>query len=291
MTMSTGTPRRSSSGTTAAALPTTPDGQRPARRAWPPAPARRASSRGSATRVEVAGARPGAPGASGSTSTIRQTPPFMVTASGCAPPIPPQPAVSVSVPARRAAEALGGHRRERLVGALQDALGADVDPRAGGHLAVHGQAERLQPAELRPGGPVADQVGVGDQYPGRPLVGPEHADRPARLHQHRLVVGERGAGCAPGRGRTASPARPCRCRRRPPGPRGARPPPGRGCSAASAARPPAASPARCGWYLVGHGSRLLLSGLRWVGGAGGCGRGGRYAPVGGVVGGQWRAGR
>ena len=36
----------------------------------------------------------------GSTSTIRQAPPFMVTASGCAPPMPPQPPVSVSVPAR-----------------------------------------------------------------------------------------------------------------------------------------------------------------------------------------------
>jgi hypothetical protein len=30
---------------------------------------------------------------------MRQAPPFMVTASGCAPPMPPQPAVSVSVPA------------------------------------------------------------------------------------------------------------------------------------------------------------------------------------------------
>ena len=34
-----------------------------------------------------------------STSTMRQAPPFIVTASGCAPPMPPQPAVSVSVPA------------------------------------------------------------------------------------------------------------------------------------------------------------------------------------------------
>ena len=36
------------------------------------------------------------------------------------------------------------------------------------------------------------QVGVGEQHPGRPLVRPEDADRPARLHQHRLVVLERG---------------------------------------------------------------------------------------------------
>ncbi len=31
-------------------------------------------------------------------STQMTTPPFMVTASGCAPPIPPRPAVSVIVP-------------------------------------------------------------------------------------------------------------------------------------------------------------------------------------------------
>ena len=91
----------------------------------------------------------------------------------------------------RAAEPLGGDGGERLVGALQDALGADVDPRAGGHLAVHGQAEVLEAAELRPGRPVADEVRVGDQHPRRPLVGLQHADRAARLDEHRLVVGER----------------------------------------------------------------------------------------------------
>ena len=77
---------------------------------------------------------------------------------------------------------------ERLVGALQDALGADVDPRAGGHLPVHGEPERVQPAELVPVGPVADQVGVGDEHARRHLVGLEHADRLAALHQQRLVV-------------------------------------------------------------------------------------------------------
>ena len=33
-------------------------------------------------------------------STQMTTPPFIVTASGCAPPMPPSPAVSVIVPAR-----------------------------------------------------------------------------------------------------------------------------------------------------------------------------------------------
>ena len=34
-----------------------------------------------------------------STSTHSATPSFIVTASGCAPPMPPRPAVSVTVPA------------------------------------------------------------------------------------------------------------------------------------------------------------------------------------------------
>ena len=95
---------------------------------------------------------------------------------------------------QRAVEPLVGDGGERLEGALEDALGADVDPRAGGHLAVHRQAEVLEPAELLPVGPVADQVGVGDQHPRRPRVGPHHADRLAGLHEHRLVVLERGQG-------------------------------------------------------------------------------------------------
>ena len=84
-------------------------------------------------------------------------------------------------------EAFGRDGGEGLVGALQDALGADVDRRPGGHLAVHGQAQRLQPAELGPGGPVADQVGVGQQHPGCPFVGAEHGDRSTGLHEHGLV--------------------------------------------------------------------------------------------------------
>ena len=94
-------------------------------------------------------------------------------------------------PGEGAAELLGGDGGERLVGALEDALGADVDPGTGRHLAVHGQAEGLQAAELLPVGPVADQVGVGDQHARRPLVGLHHADRAAGLDEHRLVLLER----------------------------------------------------------------------------------------------------
>ena len=94
---------------------------------------------------------------------------------------------------QRAVEPLGGHRGERLVRALQDALGADVDPGAGGHLAVHGQAQSF--SSRRNSGQVAQsptRLELAISTRGRPLVRTEHADRPPGLHQHRLVVLERG---------------------------------------------------------------------------------------------------
>jgi hypothetical protein len=91
-------------------------------------------------------------------------------------------------PGEGATEPFRGNGGEGLIGALEDPLGADVDPGAGGHLAVHGQAELLQAAELRPVGPVGDQVGVGDEHPGSPFVGAEDPDRPAGLDQHGLIT-------------------------------------------------------------------------------------------------------
>ncbi|MCY1397970.1 hypothetical protein D9M71_129940 [compost metagenome] len=76
---------------------------------------------------------------------------------------------------------------EGFIGALDDALAADVDPAAGGHLAVHGQALGVQFVEVFPGGPVRHQVGVGDQHARGVGVGLEHADRLAGLHQQGLV--------------------------------------------------------------------------------------------------------
>ena len=77
---------------------------------------------------------------------------------------------------------------EGLVGALDDALAADVDPRSGGHLAVHHQALALELVEVIPIGPMGHQVGVGDQHPRRVGVGPEDSDRLARLDQQGLVA-------------------------------------------------------------------------------------------------------
>ena len=82
---------------------------------------------------------------------------------------------------------LARHLDEGFVGALNDALAADVDPRAGRHLAVHHEALAIELVEMLPGRPARHEVGVGDQHPRRIGVGAEHAHRLARLHQQRLV--------------------------------------------------------------------------------------------------------
>jgi hypothetical protein len=79
---------------------------------------------------------------------------------------------------------------EGFVGALHDALAADVDPRAGRHLPVHHQALAVELVEVLPGGPLRHQVRVGDQHARRVGMGAQDRDRLAGLHQQRLVLGE-----------------------------------------------------------------------------------------------------
>jgi hypothetical protein len=87
-----------------------------------------------------------------------------------------------------------GDRGEGFVGALEDALRADVDPAAGRHLAVHRQAAVFEVAELVPRGPGRHEQRIGDDDARRPRVGPEHRDRFARLHDQGLVVIEAAEG-------------------------------------------------------------------------------------------------
>ncbi len=47
---------------------------------------------------------------------------------------------------------------ERLKRSLHDPLAADVDPRAGSHLAIHGQAHSFEPIELGVLVPLADEI-------------------------------------------------------------------------------------------------------------------------------------
>ena len=165
-----------------------------------------------------------------STSMHSATPSFMVTASGCAPPMPPSPAVTTSRPRRLPPKRCWRDGREGLVRPLEDALGADVDPRPRGHLAVHGEPGRLEVPELLPRRPLRHQQRVGDEHARRHLVGARHPDRLAALHQQGLVVARGRAAWRRWRRSTPSCARRGRCRRTPRGCRGPRRPRGRGCS-------------------------------------------------------------
>ncbi len=94
----------------------------------------------------------------------------------------------------RAPEPFLGDGRERLVGALEDPLRPDVDPRTGRHLPVHGQSERFEPAELGPVRPIGHEVRVGDEHARGPFVGAHDADGAAALDEQRLVRLERQEG-------------------------------------------------------------------------------------------------
>ena len=83
---------------------------------------------------------------------------------------------------------LAPHLDEGFVGALHDALRADVDPRARRHLAVHHQALAIEFMKVLPGRPMGDQIGIGDQHTGRVGVGLENAGGLAGLHEQRLIA-------------------------------------------------------------------------------------------------------
>ena len=83
---------------------------------------------------------------------------------------------------------LAAHLGEGLVSALHDALGADIDPGAGRHLAVHHQPLAIQFVEMVPVRPVRHQVRIGDQHARRVAMRAEHADRLARLDEQGLVL-------------------------------------------------------------------------------------------------------
>ncbi len=122
--------------------------------------------------------------------------------------MPPAPARDGQRAYQAPVETLFGYSSKGLVRPLQDALGADVDPTACGHLPVHGEPEPLEAAELVPVGPVGDEVGVGDKHPRGPLVGPEHAYRAPGLDEQGLVVLQRTQGGLDGVKRGPVPRRP-----------------------------------------------------------------------------------
>ena len=88
------------------------------------------------------------------------------------------------------AEVLPAGFAKGLIGALHDALAADVDPRAGRHLAEHHQAFAVEFVEVLPGRPLRHEVRVGDQHARSVGMRLEYADGLARLHKQRFVVVE-----------------------------------------------------------------------------------------------------
>ena len=77
---------------------------------------------------------------------------------------------------------------KRLIGALHNALGADVNPRPGGHLAIHRQTLFIQFVEMVPSCPMRHQIGIGDQHARSIFVGAKYAHRFARLHQQGFII-------------------------------------------------------------------------------------------------------
>ena len=90
---------------------------------------------------------------------------------------PTQPAGEHDAAAQRVLKVPCRDRSERFIGALENPLGADVDPRPGRHLAVHDQPTPFQIAEHVPGREPADQVGVGNEHARRVGMRRENRDR------------------------------------------------------------------------------------------------------------------
>ena len=80
-------------------------------------------------------------------------------------------------PRQRPMKSFSGDCGESFVGALQDALRADVDPGARRHLPVHRQPKGLEAPELVPRRPLRHEHRVGDEYPRRPFVSVENPNR------------------------------------------------------------------------------------------------------------------
>ena len=122
---------------------------------------------------------------------------------------------------------------EGLVGALHDALRADIDPRARGHLAVHHQALAIELVEIVESRPMRYDVGIGDQDARRVRMGRKcrPACRTARTGSRRLPALPATRRCGhsfPSRARHA------RCHHRPRARAASRPLPDRDCSSACA---------------------------------------------------------
>ena len=108
---------------------------------------------------------------------------------------PAQSARQDPAPLERSAIMLPPRLDKGFIGALNDALRSDIDPRPGRHLAVHCQTLLIQIVEMIPRRPMRNEVRIRNQNARRIRMGAKHSHRPARLHQQRLIpvqIGQSG---------------------------------------------------------------------------------------------------
>ena len=88
----------------------------------------------------------------------------------------------------RDAQELAARIEDGVERAVDDALGADVHPAAGGHLAIVGNAHLLGDLPIVDVVEHAHHQGVGQNNAGRLFFGGEQAHRVAGFNDQRLVV-------------------------------------------------------------------------------------------------------
>ena len=79
-------------------------------------------------------------------------------------------------------------RGECFERSLHDSLAPDVNPRTGGHLAVHCQPEPFEPIELGVIVPLSNEIRICDQNARRFIMGAKFSNGFAGLNQQRLII-------------------------------------------------------------------------------------------------------
>src|SRR5579871_3287507 len=81
-----------------------------------------------------------------------------------------------------------GKSGEGLESPLQNALGADVDPAARGHLPIHDEALAVEFVKMLPVGPLSNKIGVGDDYARSPDMRGKNGHRFTGLNEEGFFI-------------------------------------------------------------------------------------------------------